>query len=60
MNTRSIIIYRNGGDYMAKKRCNKITKYVSKAGRDLSKKKTSKGRKSKAGKTLNNHKKKHH
>lgn len=45
---------------MAKKKCNKVTRHVSKAASDLSKKKTSKGRKSKAGKTLNNHKKKHH
>lgn len=48
-----------GGDILARK-CRKVTPYVSKAARDLSKKRTSKRRKSQAGKTLVNHKKKHH
>lgn len=45
---------------MNKKKCSKVTPHVSKAGKDLSKKNTSKKRKSQAGKTLNGHKKKHH
>lgn len=48
-----------GGEILAKK-CKKGTPYVSKAARDLGKKRTSKRRKSQAGKTLANHKKKYH